>query len=231
MPIDIHYETSTTLDWSEVVTCPHCGLKCRAGLAVTGTGTGKATWGIGQDAARERAGVGAFTDAVGTGRTLIRRARCPQCRKRPDSAAVLAVKVFAFWAVALGVTLKLLMPADPNITTSSKVGCVAFFCLLLVPLTVWRMLASADSRVRFEELIEADQKFTKTPYVPLHLQPTVDESVAPVEAAPPSSGANDHGAWEEQFSGSDRSEVAAPTDDDSPLELDTDRNWRKKPGV
>ncbi len=64
MPIDIHHHRRADLDWSELITCPHCGNRARGRVAVTGVGEGTAHGGLFNEDAHQRAGIDAFDKAA-----------------------------------------------------------------------------------------------------------------------------------------------------------------------
>ncbi|MFO0599972.1 MAG: hypothetical protein U0228_31975 [Myxococcaceae bacterium] len=80
--LDVVHTRSTTLGWTEELECPKCQRRWKAGVRVTGTGRGSANYGIGNQQARDRAGIEAFSNASEEGARLIRLAACPACGHR-----------------------------------------------------------------------------------------------------------------------------------------------------
>ncbi|MHB8876976.1 MAG: hypothetical protein ACYC8T_25040 [Myxococcaceae bacterium] len=215
MPINVRYTTRAALDWAEVVTCPHCGLKSRAGIAVVGVGSSKATLGIGRDEARERAGIGAFADAVGSAKSMIQRARCPKCGKRGGGVAWLICKTFLLCTFAAGLVL--------HWTGHDRfIGHTFVAVLLLVAGIVWLRLRASDARVRFEPVLEPDQRPEKEPFVPAHLR---------LDPAEPPQAATPAPRWPADPEGASSPKEQLGPGEDSELALDLDRSWNKKKGT
>jgi hypothetical protein len=196
--IDVVYSTTARLDWTEVVTCPHCGYRSKAGVVVANRGTGRAAYGIGQEAARDRAGINAFTGAVDGARLMLQRARCPKCQKRAGGVPWLAVKSFFLWSfvasVVLGVAVSNVAPnKSPGVLCIGGIGVIA-----MTVFTVRRRLRVADACVRFEPIMEVPEHVVRTP--------PRTEPARPAPRAP---------------------EPKAEAADDSGLELDVDRKWNK----
>ncbi|MER2559324.1 MAG: hypothetical protein ABTQ32_01310 [Myxococcaceae bacterium] len=121
MPLDIHHHRRADLDWSELITCPHCGHRARGRVAVSGVGEGTAHGGLFNEDAHQRAGIDAFDKASSQGASLLRRAKCPACGKRGQgslgsfmtaaglglSMAVLGYRQLEEAAIVLGVVMVL----------------------------------------------------------------------------------------------------------------------------
>lgn len=93
--VDVVYRKTSALDWSEQVSCPKCNTRWKARVQVAASGTGAAAYGIGRDAAKDRAGIDAFTNASEAGERLIRLSKCPKCGHRRVGAVSL-------WGLAVG---------------------------------------------------------------------------------------------------------------------------------
>lgn len=216
MTIPIYYEVhhqTARLDWSEVVTCPHCQLRSKGGVVARGHGRGVAPYGIGAESSRERAGIDAFATAVDSARVMLRRARCPRCGKRGSGVVWLAVKALLGWAILAGIFAQAAIALDFSV--SRTLACAAAVVLLLVSLTILAKLRAADARVRFEPLLEggASPAPPEAPEAPVAPAPSPRR---PVRAREPAR---------------EREEAPGPAPssaDPGSLELDLDRSWNKK---
>jgi hypothetical protein len=208
--IETRYTRTAQLDWTEVVTCPHCGAKWKGGVISRGRGSDQTWHGMGAESAIENAGIDAFSRAVDAGKAALLRARCPRCHKRGGGVVSLAIKtalLYGFLA-ALFIWVAREMghggmwsggssPALPPILIA--------LALVMVPLTVSGVLRSVDQRVRFEPLEQLRPQPAAPPPAP---PPRPRQAPAPRAPAAPAAPAD-------------------PADPDG-LELDLDRSWNKK---
>ena len=163
-----HLQTrSTSLDWTEVVECPHCHVRSTARATAGGHGVGShGHWASREDRedAKVAAGTDAFHSAMGKAKAAIRRARCPRCGKRGESGAqVFAIHtVLAAGAMAVASALAWAalgrQAAPSRLVTwfvSLSMGQVALLCAALgagvAVVTATRALARADATVTFGE--------------------------------------------------------------------------------
>ena len=204
MPFDLHHHRRADLDWSELITCPHCGNRARGRVAVTGVGEGTAHGGLFNDDARTRAGIDAFDKASSQGASLLRRAKCPACGKRGQgslgsfvTAAGLGLSMAVFGYRTLGEAAILLG---------------ALMVLPLGALFAWWHTNKADSAVSWETV--ADLAPSTLPQSP---------GWAAQQAPPPAEAPR----WETPEPPSPNPE---PAPESSGLELDLDRSWNKKKG-
>lgn len=195
------YETAR-LDWTEVVTCPHCGARWKGGVISRGYGSEQTWHGMGKDSGMENAGIDAFSRAVDAGKQALLRARCPRCHKRGGGVASLVVKVvllYGFLGALLTWVAREMGHGGMWDGGSSRflLPIIIVLVLVLIPVTVMSSLGRVDRCVR---------------YVPL-------EEIGPQPGPPPAAPRP-------------RPAPAAPAprapDDPDALELDTDRSWNKR---
>lgn len=200
MPLDIHHHRRANLDWSELITCPHCGNRARGRVAVSGVGEGTAHGGLFNDDAQTRAGIDAFDKASSRGASLLRRAKCPACGKRGQGSA-------GSFMTAAGLGLSMAVLGYRQLEEAS-ILLGALMVLPLGALFAWWHTNKADSSVSWERVAD--------------LAPT---SPSPGWAA--QQRAPEAPRWETPEPPSPNAE---PAPESSGLELDLDRSWNKKKG-
>lgn len=214
MPVyfGLRYEQKMELAWSEPFTCVHCGHRTKAGVTTIGTGSGRAPYAIGRDAAKERAGTEAFQSAVDAARELILLARCPSCGQRQGGLTAVAVKFLVGCAIVAGCiqfTASRLGGSRPGELLEWPVGALVLLyggAVALAALLIRRRVQMADRGVRFEPVI----------VVPEPAAAPTEEPAQPVVS-------ND---WQSWHAANDAAEGPAPDSDGSELELDLDRSWK-----
>lgn len=203
MPVDLHHYRSANLDWSELITCPHCGNRARGRVAVTGVGQGTAHGGLFNEDARTRAGIDAFDKASSEGAALLRRAKCPACGKRGEGT-------LGSFFTAAGLGLSMAVFGYRQLEEAALV----LGALMVVPLglvfALWRT-NKADRQVVWESVADLSPSA-------LPLSPGWAAQQAPPDPAPAP-------RWETPEPPSPDLE---PPGESSGLELDFDRSWNKK---
>lgn len=202
MPLDLHHHRRADLDWSELITCPHCGNRARGRVAVTGVGEGTAHGGLFNDDARARAGIDAFDKASSQGASLLRRAKCPACGKRGQGS-------FGSFVTAAGLGLSMAVFGYRQLGEAA-ILLGALMVLPLGALFAWWHTNKADSAVSWERIADLPP-------------PTLAQSPgwAAQQAPPPAQAPR----WETPEPASPNLE---PAPESSGLELDLDRSWNKK---
>lgn len=150
--VDVVYSKAAHLGWTETITCPSCQQRWKAGVKVSGVGTGSAPYGVGREAARERAGIEAFSNASEEGERLIRLAKCPGCGHRQASG-------FSLMGVGGGFVLALFAGSVPGLL-AERFKVMGLVSCVVIPgawyaFARWdqqRNRAEADRRVVFERL-------------------------------------------------------------------------------
>jgi hypothetical protein len=208
--VGVKYSRTSNLDWSEQVTCPHCGLRSKASVRVVSTGTATAHYGVFRESAKERAGMNAFTGGVELARELLEHARCPTCAKRRGGATWLWARGLFLWSFPAAAVFLFVRATTPDAESVQ----LPFLVLLgggviaVTAFRVWRRLALSDRAVYFESAIEVADHLA---------QPTARREAPPPTAAP------ELPEWVKARDEAARAERPA---DDSGLELDLDRNWK-----
>jgi hypothetical protein len=209
MPIvETVYHRTTRLDWTQVVTCPHCQARWKGAVVARGYGRGRTTYGFGEESAQANAGTDAFASAVDSAKAMLERARCPRCGKRGGAIVSLVIKMALFYALLAALFIwvggSLARSGAWEGGASPRVVPIAIvLALVLVPLTVVRELRSVDARVRFEPVAEL-----------LSQPPPPEAPVAPPRPAPAATRKS--------------APAARSAPDSDSLELDLDRSWNKK---
>lgn len=154
--LKLRHERTSTLDWTEQVTCPKCKANWKAGVKVEATGQGVARYGIGNESAQERAGIAAFSNASEFGEQLIRLAKCPRCGHRREGSYSLGVSGLGLGFV-VGILISGAFAGVADALNLPAGGCLS---ILVLPGTMawfsrWkrgREFAEADQAVVFERL-------------------------------------------------------------------------------
>jgi len=222
--VETRYTRTARLDWTDVVTCPHCGAKWKGGVVSRGSGSDQTWHGMGAESAYENAGIDAFSRAVDAGKAALLRARCPRCHKRGGGVVSLAIKVVLLYgflaALFIWVSREMGHGGMWNGGSSAALPPVLIaLALVMVPLTVSGVLRSVDRRVRAEPIEELRSQPAFPPAPEPRQRQALPGARMPVNAARPA-----------------RANAAAPAPDPAPrapadpdgLELDLDRSWNKK---
>lgn len=155
--VDAVYRDQSAITWKETISCQGCGTTFVASVLTVGHGTGRAVYGIGRQAASERAGMDSFINATEEGERLIRLKRCSRCRKSLGSTTGVTVST----AIRTGVGAfflgpGLVFPTQWGSEALQQVGgllmCPAFFGVWF-GLYRWQFgkrVDEADQRVRLE---------------------------------------------------------------------------------
>ncbi|HEY8207379.1 MAG TPA: hypothetical protein VIG99_07860 [Myxococcaceae bacterium] len=209
------YRRTAELDWTEVMTCPHCQAKWKGGVIAQGHGRDRTTYGFGEESAFENAGSDAFARAVDAGKTALLRARCPHCHKRGGGVGSLVVKTVLLYGFLVAVSAgsaRLLAEGGAWDGGSSPFLLLILIVLglALIPVTVKGALKSVDQRVRFEPLQEVGYQPAPPPARP---QPAPRRPVNAAAPAPPPPAP---------------APARPSAGDPDSLELDVDRSWNKK---
>jgi hypothetical protein len=158
-PLETVYHRTAQLDWTEVITCPHCHARWKGGVIARGHGSDRTFHGMGDQAAYEGAGSDAFAAAVDAGRAMLLRARCPRCHKRGGGIGSLVIKSAFLHGVLVGLATwgaRSLARggAWPGGSDPRLLPILIVLAVVLLPLTIISSLRSVDRRVRFEPLQE-----------------------------------------------------------------------------
>lgn len=204
MPIDLHHHRRAELDWSEVITCPHCGNRARGRVAVTGVGEGTAHGGLFNEDARARAGIDAFDKASSEGAALLRRAKCAACGKRSEGN-------LGSFITAAGLGLSMAVFGYRELEGAALV-LGAFMVIPLGVVFAWWRTNKADASVVWEGVAELPPSaLPVSPGWAAQQAPKPEPTQAP--------------RWETPEPPSPNLE---PASESSGLELDFDRSWNKK---
>lgn len=205
MPVDIHHHRRTDLDWSELITCPHCGNRARGRVAVSGVGEGTAHGGLFNEDAHQRAGIDAFDKASSQGASLLRRAKCPACGKRGQGS-------LGSFMTAAGLGLSMAVLGYRQLEEAA-ILLGAVMVLPLGALFAWWHTNKADSAVVWESVADlAPATLPISPGWAAQQAPKAEPTQAPRWETPePPSPPN-----------------LEPPGESSGLELDFDRSWNKK---
>lgn len=217
MHFDIVHRKTSSLDWTEVITCPHCGNVAKGRVHVSATGRGEAHYGLFNDDAKERAGVDAFQNASSRGEMLLRRAKCPACGKR-------GAGVGGSIASACGLGFLMAVFGFRELGGGSVVLGV-LMAIVLAPVFAWWSTSEADRKVSWESVMT---------HIPEHLvnpmarrAPVQPLALDPIAEAPPPPEPEQRMAprWETPDL---PNQPKLDSGGEGELELDLDRSWNKK---
>jgi DNA-directed RNA polymerase subunit RPC12/RpoP len=212
MHFDIVHRKTSSLDWTEVITCPHCGHVAKGRVHVSAEGRGNAHYGLFNDDAKERAGVDAFANASSKGEELLRRAKCAACGKRAAGAggAILSASGLGFLMAVFGFS---------TLGGGSLVLGV-LMAIVLSPLFAWWGAREADRTVSWEEvLVNVPEHFVN----PMASRAPV--AVRPLVVSPPPEPEHVMAPRWETPDLPNQPKLDAGGDGE--LELDLDRSWNK----
>lgn len=151
---------STSLDWSEVLTCSKCGQTARRRVRSSASAMGE-SWGANAAAdAKYEAGITAFERAQAKGQSMVRQVRCRGCGHRESDGWASGASV----AVVLGAAVVVGAYFLGHLGLGLVVGVV--LAGVLVPVLRSSSLASADASVSFESLEPPPQAFVPEPVAP-----------------------------------------------------------------
>lgn len=218
MHFDIVHRKTSSLDWTEVITCPHCGHVAKGRVHVSAVGRGEAHYGLFNDDAKERAGVDAFANASSKGETLLRRAKCAACGKRGTGAG-------GAIASACGLGFLMAVFGFKSMGGGSLVLGV-LMAIVLSPLFAWWGAREADRTVSWEEvLVNVPEHFVN----PMAARAPAPAPATPVVAQQPVPPLEPERVMAPRWETPDLpNQPKLDAGGDGELELDLDRSWNKK---